>query len=338
MPKRQKESSQFASYVQSIASSILQESRRPVSEKEDDNSTETTDEGSVINNHHLWSLPDTILFHILSFTAAPTHRAGVLCHQLTVLCRASYSRLFQNSTTLWEAILQQDYGAHDPYHSSSTTVGNKKRRICPRLERSAVDRVKEAHGLVKNNTEIAFYYLSEHVNASNRKASLTKSKLCRLLEEYGPHLRINQRVSSGGLFLVEVCRARHVKEAVLLKCVQELVEIQHAIVDQRSYESPSTYQTAICVAAVRGMFSIVQYLLEKKASIDIRCSGRVRLNSNSKKTIRCVDQTPLEFAKQVRAAEMEHGAANGDLKDLNKCITLMERADTETGNRKASST
>lgn len=325
MSKR-KASSLFSRHVHSLASEIVSTSsagtrNRAVQDSTSDEHNELQDENQ---DNQLLILPDNALFHILSFTAAPTHRAGVICHQLARLCRASHTRFYQN-TVLWEAILHEDYGASQTNQNNQHT---QKRRVCRRLERSPMERVKEAHGLVKDNSEIAFYYLSELVNAQS--GTLTRHKLCRLLDEYGPHLRINQRTSSGGVFLVEVCRARKVKEAVILKCVQELVETTYhhhgAMVDQQSYESASTYQTALCVAAVRGMPTIVQYLLEKGASLDILCSGRFRLMTNSKKTIRCNNQTALEFAKEAKRAELEHGAAPGDLKDLNKCIALLEQA------------
>jgi hypothetical protein len=269
----------------------------------------------------LWELPDVLLCYLISFVAAPTHRATVLCHQLAPLSKAARRTILEeeSSITLWDTILREDYGVTD---SSCSQASGVKRRACKRLRRSPVDRVRDAHILIQDNTEIAFFYLSEMVNAS--KKELTKSKLCRLLAEYGPHLRINKVLSSGGLYLVEVCRARHVKELVVLKCVQELVEQRGALVDLSSNDGGKSNQTALCVAAVRGMPTVVKYLLQRGASRHIRSSGRFRLHTQSKKTLQCKNVTPIEFALAMRDSEKDAGATEDNLSDLNKCIRLLE--------------
>jgi hypothetical protein len=40
---------------------------------------------SKLPTTELWQLPDELLFYLVSFVAAPTHRANVLCHQLAPL-------------------------------------------------------------------------------------------------------------------------------------------------------------------------------------------------------------------------------------------------------------
>jgi hypothetical protein len=276
---------------------------------------------SKVPTTELWELPDVLLCYLVSFVAAPTHRATVLCHQLAPLCKASRRAILEedSSITVWDIVLREDYGVSDisTNHASGVT-----RRTCKRLRRSPVDRVRDAHILIQDNTEIAFFYLSEMVNAS--KKDLTKSKLCRLLDEYGPHLRINKVLSSGGLYLVEVCRARHVKELVVLKCVQELVERRGALLDLSSNDGGKSNQTALCVAAVRGMPTVVKYLLKRGALRNIRSSGRFRLHTQSQKSLQCKNVTPMEFTLAMRDAEKEAGASEHDLSDLNKCVRLLE--------------
>jgi hypothetical protein len=269
----------------------------------------------------LWELPDVLLFNVISFVASPTARAHVLCHQLAPLSKAARRAILEeeSSITLWDTLLREDYGVADTSCSQASGV---KRRACKRLRRSPVDRVRDAHILIQDNTEIAFFYLSEMVNASRKE--LTKSKLVRLLDEYGPYLRINKVLSSGGLFLVEVCRARHVKELVVLKCVQELVEQRGALLDLSSNDGGKSNQTALCVAAVRAMPTVVKYLLQRGASRHIRSSGRFRLHTQSQKSLRCKNVTPMEFTLAMRDAEKEAGASEQDLSDLNKCIRLLE--------------
>jgi hypothetical protein len=265
----------------------------------------------------LWELPDVLLFHIVTFLAAPTRRANVLC-QIAALCKASrHAILLEEERPLWYTILKEDYGAIVAQEETN-------RRACKRLRRSPVHRVRDAHLLIKDNTEIAFFYLSEMTNAASKK-SLTVANLRRLIGEYGPHLRINNTVSSGGLYLVEVCRARHIRESVVLKCVQELVKQRGALVNLSTCESVNSRQTALCVAAARAMPTVVKYLLQKGASRTVRCSGRFRLHTRPKKTVQCINSTPLEFCQAMRDAEKEVGACETAMRDLDNCLRLLKR-------------
>lgn len=184
---------------------------------------------------------------------------------------------------------------------------------------------------MKDNTEIAFFYLSELAHATtgggtNGKGGLlTRRDLVGILNEYGPFLRFNHPVSSGGTYLVEVCRARRVRETVILKCVEELVDHRGCcLLDVPTAEAKNSQLTALCVAAVRGMPTVVRYLLKKGASKDSSCSGRFRLATNARKSVRCTHATPLDFATTMRQSELEEGAAIGDLRNLDKCIHLLK--------------
>ena len=180
---------------------------------------------------------------------------------------------------------------------------------------------------MKDNTEIAFFYLSElaHNSAGGNggKGALTRRDLVGILNEYGPYLRFNNPVSSGGTYLVEVCRARRVRESVILKCVEELVGHRGCLLNVHTAEAKNSQLTALCVAAVRGMPTVVRYLLRKGASKDIACSGRFRLATNARKSVRCTNASPLEFARTMKQSELDHGAAIADLSNLDKCIQLL---------------
>jgi hypothetical protein len=238
---------------------------------------------------HIWCLPDVLIFKIIAFVAAPTNRATILCHTIAPLCRAAHQKVLpineesSSISSLWDIVLIEDYGHCDTVKSNyvserrptSKGVGIKQpqnqhnRRECKRLRRSTIHRVRDAHRLICDNTEIAFFYLSEMVNCTNQSNNLTRARLVSLLHEYGPKLRFNRPVSSGGLYLVEVCRAKNVKEAVILRCTQELVEHWDIQIDLRSAESNISSQTALCVAAARGLHMVVKYLIDRGASTDI---------------------------------------------------------------------
>ena len=250
-------------------------------------------------------LPDVLLHQIIAFAAGPTYRASVVCHQLALLNHEA-NRLFLNEdSVIWDAIQTNDYGVQK-HHSGA------KRRASKRLKQTHLQRVRDAHLMVRNNTEIAYYYMSETCVGTG-KNKLSKSKLCSILGEYGPHLRINSRMSTGGTFLVEACRARHVRESIILRCVEELVERHDAQLNVTTFEPQSYGLTALCVAAARGMPTVVKYLLRAGASPSIRSTGRFRLYTNARKTVKCTSATPLEFAVRIRDAEIAEGVDENDL-------------------------
>lgn len=264
----------------------------------------------------LWlffEIPEALLFHIFSFVSGPTQRVTVVC-RLATLCKASRKILSNEDSSLWSVILQQDYGV-------SGTLD--KRRSSKRLKQSCLQQVRRAHQLTHDNTEIAYYYLTELCSMS-KKNKLSRNSLCRLLQEYGPHLRINQLTNTGGTFLVECCRARHVKECTILRCVEELVENWGACPDIGTNESSQCQLTALSVASARGMPTVVKYLLKKKATIKIRGTGRFRLQSNARKTISCQNATPLDFAANMRKAELKEGAARESVKDLESVLRILK--------------
>ncbi|KAI2513420.1 hypothetical protein MHU86_894 [Fragilaria crotonensis] len=263
----------------------------------------------------LWELPEVLLFHIVTYVAGPTERASVACHQLAPLCSASSLLLQREESPLWSAILKQDYGA--------LLNERANKRSSKRLKQSHLQRVRDAHKMTRDNAEIAYYHLSELCMLNGTKNGLSRTKLASILQEFGAQPRINRWTSTGGTFLVECCRARHVRESTILKCVQELVERNGACVHMTTREAMP--QTPLCVASARAMPSVVRYLLKHGADPWTRSSGRFRLYKKARRTVSCTNATPLEFAVTIRDAEKEEGATNADLVDLNKVIRLLEK-------------
>lgn len=261
-------------------------------------------------------VPEVVLYHILCFVAGPTHRAHVICHDLAPLSKRVACHVLE-SNTLWEAVLNGDYGTelYQIRHKRNTRGASKRRRQSP------IFRVKNAHFLVKMNTDLAYYDLEEATNTPNRP--LTVGRLKSILDEYGPHLRINDRTKVGGTFLVACCRARYTRECHIRQCVELLIETHDADTSLATMESAQSRLTALCVAAARGMPTVVKYLLEKGASRTETSTGRFRLHTNARRSVKCTNATPIEFAQSMREAELNEGAEVGDLKDLDKCIRLL---------------
>jgi uncharacterized protein YerC len=271
------------------------------------------------SSFRLLEIPEVLLYNVLSFAAGPTHRCHVICHLLAPLSKRTAYTMLHHSSVLWDAILEGDYGVQNDAHH------DKSRRKSKRLKQEPLQRVKHAHKMVLMNTQAAYHFLGE-LCTCRTKEKLTQRRLRQILEEYGPHLRLNDRMNSGGAFLVECCRAQQVRESVVLHCVQELVENRGALVDVVAYESPQSILTALCVAAARGMPTVVKYLLKKGASLNAKGTGRFRLYAHPRKTAKCTNATPLEFAETIRRVELSLGASENDVRCLAKCIQLLTRA------------
>jgi len=223
----------------------------------------------------------------------------------------------EKSVGLWDLVLRGDYGIEKSKHEIQ--------RSSKRLKRSPAHQVRDAHKLMIDNTEIAYSALWD-LRYSSKKNALTRQKLICILNEYGPRLMMNRNMASGGNFIVEVCRCRYTSPTTVLHCVQELVEKRGALVNFLTNESKNSYLTALCVASVRGMPKVVEYLLSNGAltSTEIKCSAIFRLYKNPKKSLRCTGVIPLEFSQQMLAAEQKEGATRQELKDLNRCIKLLK--------------
>lgn len=326
---------------------------------------------------YLSDLPDEILHSIFTFVSdTPSYVGPCICYQLRPLSKKWKEDLDVGRGNLW-ALATRDlsldywprnvgtaYSAHDAevsfeesrrpakrprnYFNNSAANTRRSARIQPA---SPHEKYKHAYNLLMSRTETALLELTEHVHSS--KKPLTLSIMKKILKEFSP-IAINRRVRTGGTFLVEVCRSRHVPESVILKCVKLLIEEHGADPNVPSAEvgqglASSTTLTlgrrsaassevtcytssqgkelyAIIIAAARAMPSVVKYLLSCK-NIDhtVKGSSRFRLFSNPRKSVKGVDLSALEFAMKMREEEIENEIAEAELSCLNKVIRLLEK-------------
>ena len=107
----------------------------------------------------IWELPEVLLYRIASFSAAETHRAAFLCNQIGTLSKSANRSVMEEkkSIGLWDLVLAGDYGVDLSSKTNGTT-----RRSCKRLRRSPLQQVKDAHKLLRDNTEIAYFYVFEN--------------------------------------------------------------------------------------------------------------------------------------------------------------------------------
>ena len=294
----------------------------------------------------LTELPDDVMYKILLYLESPTR----VIHQMATISAVSkHMNAFlthEDNHELWEFILGGyycTYNTHEhgkrPCSSSRLAFHSRtQRRDSKRLRRtSAKSDVIHAHFNLRDQTEMALQEVAD-MAISKIPKPLSLARLRATLNTYGPVVNIDQRSSIGGTFLVDVIKARCVKESVILACAKELIEQYGANPNVPATEG-ATYQHVLkrkkditlpplVVAAARGMPSVVEYLLQKHVGANAHAKGtsRFRLYTNSKKSISgCY--SPLDFAIKMKEAEMEHGALENQLTSLIECIHLLSNAE-----------
>ena len=312
-------------------------------------STSDYEESSqLLSDCILLTLPEPLLEKIIFYAAPRFERAQLLCHRLGLTCRALFSAVDEGLHNVWAAIHLEDYETDGTGSARRGGKSTSPTRASKRLRRSPKDTVAASHLLLIERTSIAHFCVTEW--AHSKQSPLSVGRLRWALREYGPNIRINQRVEIGGTILVECCRARYVKECVILGCVRELVEkygadpnLAAASEKKNGSQKASNRKTwasaadigggglsPLIIASARGMPSVVRYLLSKNTSPFVVGTGRFRLHTNNSKSISGTYR-PLEFARTMREAEISHGAEGAVLKDIEKCIRMLEKAEKKAG-------
>ena len=282
----------------------------------------------------LWnSLYDDVLYKILTFVVPSTETALFICQNLCLVCKSIHRNMHNNRNDLWYNILNVEYGQirRQGYSDNSDGTRRKSKRLCSRREgnnNSALYSIREAHWLICHRTRLAHFRLAEMAHSKQKDKSLNLRRLRGLFDEFGPTLRCNHPVDIGGTFLVEVCRARYVSERIIYRCVKYLVEEQGSLPNISSNPisaegSSAVGLTPLCIAAARGMPSVVRFLLSVGADPSIRSSGRFRLFCNSSKTFKGISLLPIEFSIQMKDAEVLEGAEGSTLRSLSSCIGIL---------------
>ena len=159
---------------------------------------------------------------------------------------------------------------------------------------------------------------------------LSLARFRAIVRNYGPDLNFDQRSVLGTTFMVDCCRARYIKESVILACVKELIcnygaSANVCATEGQLYSNNQKYLPPLVVASARGMPTVVRYLVQNGgAMIDTRGTSRFRLFKNPSKSVGGTF-TALEFARAMHKAEIANGATEDDLKSLEKCILILRQ-------------
>ena len=246
--------------------------------------------------------PSPVLLSIVLFVAPQFHRARITYQNIALTCRVAKQRL-QGDLLLAAGLLKTDYNqvskattqlAHPFIPNVAST------RVSPRLHISPsptpIEQLKLAHSACKTMTTYALDEVTLLTNRSKckrkREKRLTKANLIKVLDYYGPSLFLD------GSFLVQICRAKQ-DERVILNCVKELVEahgVAGDLINVPAKDGGEDPQTALWVAAVRGLPEVVLYLLQHGANEHLISSGTFGLRSNPNCFFRLDPCEPLEAA------------------------------------------
>ena len=282
------------------------------------------------------SLPDDVFYNTLLCIEHPIGVAAIVCKSIAPLCSETRAFVNNDSSSLWEHILGGFYLNSGGTSSVSAYRARTQRRSSKRLRQTtAKDDVIHAHYVLRDQTEMALQEVADMAISKSPKP-LSLARLRGVLTNYGPSLNINQRSAIGGTFLVDCCRARCIKESVILACVKELVEKYNASAEVPATEG-SSYQKvtkkkhntlpALVVAAARGMPTVTRYLLQASpTSVFTLGTSRFRLFMNPKKSISAT-LTPLQFAEKMKEAELENGATERQLPLLRQCIRILREGE-----------
>jgi hypothetical protein len=277
------------------------------------------------------SLPDTLLYRILTLCAAPRERVNYLLLQLSPLCKILHHSIQFEKVGVWDRIMEE----YAPTVEADSTIKPppavtlKRKRATRRTQQQQeqqqtisqshydlstrlIHRVRNAHEDLLHATDDAHVALS--AMCDNQHSPLTLKRLRRIL---GPHRILANRRScdSGRTFVMTVCAADYVDEGVILRCVKELVEKHGACTRMwSSQEAPFANRTALFFAAARVMPTVVKYLIEHEhhqlqwtrqehqSPLQKRATGRFKLVTDPTQSF-CGSFTPLEYMKRLQSSE-----------------------------------
>ena len=180
-------------------------------------------------------------------------------------------------------------------------------RVSPRLHLlslpTPMEQLKLAHNACKSMTNYGLDEVTLLTDRSKgkgkRENKLTKANLTKVLDYYGPSLCLD------GSFLVQICRAKQ-DTRVILNCVKELVEkrgVEGDLINVPAKDGGEAPQTALWVAAVRGLPEVVLYLLQHGANQHLKSSGTFGLRSSPSCLLRLDPCEPLEAATKMLNCE-----------------------------------
>ena len=263
----------------------------------------------------LLMLPDAVIYHVLTFIAEPTRRTHVICHKLAPLSKNIAASLLEDREALWDCILGGDYGySMEAGEEYRLRPAKRSRRevVVKRLKRAPLERVKREHLKVQT-------YPAKALSIFSKLGQLSEQKVLKDLKQYGPFLKMNKPPRPS--LLMNCLEAAGAEESAILACVKELVERHGADVNSKVWLA-----APLCVATGRAMPLIVEYLLEKGASKNVRhrWHSAIRLDDGIIYPFSCDNETPLEFARRVQAAARLPGLGERDSSGINRCIQLLD--------------
>jgi len=277
------------------------------------------------------TLPDALVYAILRLVAPPCETASVACHRLALLSRSCHSSVTDENGVFWDFVLGEYSGdAASRAAEDRVPAPVPSPRRCKRLRRSAREAVREAHLRLCERSDAAHLALTEMTH--RRERPLTLARLRALFPRgsgAAAELRVNQRARVGGTLLIECCRARFVEERAVLSCVRFLVTDKAADVNVATGAGPlpggAGGLTPLCIAAARGMATVVGFLVSSGADPSLAGQGRFRLFGSTHASVHG-KFTPRGWVRAMAEAEAAAGVPPSDLAGLLECARVLDSA------------
>ena len=162
------------------------------------------------------------------------------------------------------------------------------------------------------------------MNWRRQKKSLTVRRLRWALDEFEPCVHYRYVTSH----LNECCQA-DAKDTVILECVRELIENFGADPNLATIPDEGSFHGVTPLIIASAIPSVVRYLLDAGASPFTVGNAKFTWEEKGSRNVKG-SRTPLEFAREMREAEIAQWGAWGEEPEdalLGECIALLEEAE-----------
>ena len=253
----------------------------------------------------LLDAPEDVLTRVLTLIPLPALPPTILAIRQT--CHAADTRL--ESDTLWHALLY----LLEPNGASSSMASRRSERLVLTSEMKFVAQWRQSI----SRAELLHHAIA---CAGQDSQDLSVKTLRRLHSKWGP-CRFIDRASPvyNATILMEVCRARGVREAVLVAVANELCTVIGA--DPSARPPGKETCTPLIIAASRGLPRLTSFLLRIGADPRPHGTGRFRLCGRSQTLFGCY--SALEWTSRLLKAEEDAGIEAEHRGGLERCNRLL---------------
>lgn len=251
----------------------------------------------------LLSLPEDLIARALYFVPL-----ALLPHALAAVrasCAGGAAAL--KNADVWRALLPLVGGTHKPH----------ARRVSERLALDGESAFVRAWSRLVMRSEALHHSIA--VSGQDTK-NLTVGMLKLFLSRWSPCPLVDRASPVyNATILMEICKARGIREATLVQCAKHMLSTMHADVNARPSSAHAC--TPLIIASCRGLPKLVELFLAHGADVHVRGEGRFRVGSTSKTIFGT--HTAREWTETLLAAEQANEVLAKDREPLERVRKLL---------------